>query len=112
MAGFAGSLFAHHATYVHPGSFGFHHSIYFVIMAVLGGMASVWGAVFGAGAVTLISENLRWRPEFSPIVFGAVLVAIMIFMPSGLWRGTGDLLRRAAKLGWPSRTARRRTPDD
>ncbi|MBN1458270.1 MAG: branched-chain amino acid ABC transporter permease [Armatimonadetes bacterium] len=98
MAGYAGSLYAHHATYIHPGTFGFHQSIQLVVMAVLGGMASIWGAVFGAGAVTLIAENLRAFQEFSTIVFGGVLIIIMIFMPAGLWRGTGDVLQRLWRL--------------
>jgi len=98
LAGYAGSLYAHHATYIHPGTFGFHQSIQLVVMAVLGGMASIWGAVFGAGAVTLIAENLRSFQEFSTIVFGGVLVIIMIFLPAGLWRGTGDVLQRLWRL--------------
>ncbi len=96
MAGFAGSLYAHHATYVHPDCFGFHYSIQLVVMVVLGGMASIWGAIFGAGAVTLIAEQLRRSLEFSPIIFGLVLIAIMVFMPAGLWRGSMDFLRRLA----------------
>ncbi|HUU54084.1 MAG TPA: branched-chain amino acid ABC transporter permease [Armatimonadota bacterium] len=98
MAGLAGSLYAHHATYIHPGTFGFHHSINLVVMAVLGGMASIWGAVFGAGAVTLIAENLRLFQEFSTIAFGLVLVVIMIFMPTGIWRGASEVLPRLAGL--------------
>lgn len=98
MAGFAGSLYAHHATYVHPGTFGFHASINFLVMGVLGGMASIWGAVFGAGAVSLIAENLRLFQEFSTIGFGCILVAIMIFMPTGIWRGSGEMLRRLTGL--------------
>jgi branched-chain amino acid transport system permease protein len=102
MAGLSGSLFAHHNAYVHPDTFGFQYSIQLVVMAVLGGMASIWGAIFGAGTVTLIAENLRQFQEFSTIGFGAVLVITMIFMPAGLWRGLGDLLRRARRLtGWP-----------
>jgi branched-chain amino acid transport system permease protein len=98
MAGLAGSLYAHHAAYVHPGTFGFHASINFLVMGVLGGMASIWGAVFGAGAVSLIAENLRLFQEFSTIAFGGVLIVIMIFMPTGIWRGTGEMLRRLMGL--------------
>jgi branched-chain amino acid transport system permease protein len=109
MAGFAGSLYAHHATYVHPATFGFHSSINFVVMAVLGGMASIWGAVFGAAAVTLIAENLRLFQEFSTIAFGLVLIAIMIFLPSGLWGGAaaiaGRLSRRRHRSGRARQTA-------
>ncbi|MCJ7821585.1 MAG: branched-chain amino acid ABC transporter permease, partial [Armatimonadetes bacterium] len=74
MAGFAGSLYAHHATYVPPDCFGFQYSIQLVVMVVLGGMASNWGAIFGAGAVMLIGEQLRRSLEFSPIIFGFVLI--------------------------------------
>lgn len=94
MAGFAGSLYAHHATYIHPGTFGFHHSIQLVVMAVIGGMASIWGAVLGAGAVTLIADNLRSFQEFSTIIFGLVLMVIMVFLPAGLVRGSMDAWRR------------------
>lgn len=98
MAGLAGSLFAHQSTYIHPDTFGFHYSIQLLVMAVLGGMASIWGAIFGAAAVTLIGEHLRQFQEFSAIAFGAVLILFMIFMPAGLWRGLGDLLKRARRL--------------
>jgi len=94
MAGYAGSLYAHHTTYVHPDSFGFHYSIYLVVMVVIGGMASIGGAIFGAGAVTLIAEHLRSFEEFSTVAFGFILVAIMVFLPAGLWRGTAEALRR------------------
>lgn len=97
LAGLAGSLYAHHAGYVHPDSFGFANSIHLVVMAVIGGMASIWGAIFGAGAVTLMHEHLRMFQEFSTIIFGLVLMVIMVFLPSGLWRGTTDALQRLSQ---------------
>jgi len=107
LAGYAGSLHAHHATYIHPGTFGFQYSIHLVVMAVLGGMASVWGAVFGAAAVTLIGENLRSFQEFSTVAFGFVLIVIMIFLPAGLWRGIGDIIQRTARLSQQRRRGTR-----
>lgn len=98
LAALAGSLFAHHSTYIHPDTFGFHYSIQLLVMAVLGGMASIWGAIFGAAAVTMIGEHLRQFQEFSAIAFGTILILFMIFMPAGLWRGLGDLIRRARRL--------------
>ena len=94
LAGLAGSLYAHHASYVNPDSFGFGYSIQLVVMVVLGGMASIWGAIFGAGAVTLVGEQLRLLQEFSEITFGMILVAVMVMMPTGLWRGATEALRR------------------
>jgi len=94
LAGLAGGLYAHQAGYVNPDSFDFASSIQLVVMVVIGGMASIWGAVFGAGAVTLLAEYLRSRQELSPVIFGLVLMAVMVFLPDGLWRGLSDLLSR------------------
>jgi branched-chain amino acid transport system permease protein len=97
LAGLAGGLYAHHAGYVNPDSFGFAYSIQLVVMVVIGGMASIWGAVFGAGAVTLFSEYLRSRQELSPVIFGLVLMAVMVFLPDGLWRGMANLVSRVRR---------------
>jgi len=94
LAALAGCLYAHQTGYVNPDSFGFHHSVHFVVMVVLGGMASIGGAALGAGAVTLIVEQLRGFQEFSTIIFGVVLMLVMIFLPAGLWRGTTDAAAR------------------
>ncbi len=98
LAGLAGCLFALHTGYVNPDSFELSYSILLVVMTVIGGMASIWGAIFGAAAVTLIGEQLRSLLQFSPILFGLVLVLIMIFLPSGLWRGGVDVLARLSSL--------------
>lgn len=102
LAGLAGSLYAHHTGYVNPDSFGFGYSIQLLVMVVLGGMASIWGAVFGAGAVSLLAEYLRARQELSPVIFGLVLMAVMVFLPDGLWKGGSDLVARI--LGRRART--------
>lgn len=99
LAGLAGSLYAHHTGYVNCDSFGFAYSIQLVVMVVLGGMASIWGAVLGAGAVTLIAENLRAFQEFSTVIFGAVLVLVMVFLPAGLWRGITEMAQRLGLSG-------------
>lgn len=98
LAALAGSLYGHHASYISPDTFGFHYSIQLVVMAVLGGLASIWGAVFGAAAVTLILEHLRQFQEFSSILFGGMLIVVMVFLPGGLWRGVGDIFGRLGRL--------------
>ena len=47
-ASIAGSLFAHVMNFISPSSFGFHFSIVLVTMVVVGGMASIWGSIFGS----------------------------------------------------------------
>lgn len=101
LAAFAGSLYAHKANFISPNSFGFIVSVELVVMVVVGGMASVWGAVVGATAITLLFEWLTdLGQEYAAfqdmhgIAYGLILIVVMVFMPSGLTVGTRDLLLR------------------
>jgi branched-chain amino acid transport system permease protein len=96
MASLGGSLYAHHLSLVNPTAFNFVASIEFVVMAAVGGLASIWGAPFGAAAITILTEAIRRvmphllsyaSGEHEVIAYGIILVAIMIFMPEGLVAG-------------------------
>jgi branched-chain amino acid transport system permease protein len=90
----AGSLYAHYLTVINPSPFGFAYSIELVVMVVLGGVASLWGAVLGAAAVVLLVEGLRsllplvtmthGAAEYEILLYGLVLMAFMVFLPRGL----------------------------
>jgi branched-chain amino acid transport system permease protein len=84
LASLAGSLAAHYAGFVTPGKVGFFHSIELVTMVVFGGMASTFGAVVGAAALTVLPQLLTVLKEYEVIVFGLVLIGTMVFMPRGL----------------------------
>lgn len=85
IASFAGSLFAHQQSFISPDSFSFFFSIELVTMVVLGGLASTYGAIFGAVALTFLPELLVVFEDYEIMVFGAILMIIMIFMPQGLF---------------------------
>jgi branched-chain amino acid transport system permease protein len=91
-ASIAGSLYAHYVTFVSPQPFGFGFSVKLLTMVAVGGLASVWGGIFGAAAVTLLSAALQRFGDLDVTVFGIVLIVIMIYMPQGLSRGLLDLL--------------------
>ena len=93
-ASLAGSLFAHQQAFVSPDSFSFFFSIELVTMVVLGGMASTWGAVFGAVVLTFLPELLVVFEDYEVMIFGAILMLMMIFLPQGLFVGLQQLLRR------------------
>jgi branched-chain amino acid transport system permease protein len=92
-AGLAGSLYAHYVTFVNPAPFDLHTSLMLLVMAAIGGVGSVWGAPFGAAAVTLLTELLRSlvpkltnhaSGEYEIIVFGVLLIVIILWMPQGI----------------------------
>ncbi|SLM29388.1 leucine/isoleucine/valine transporter subunit; ATP-binding component of ABC superfamily (modular protein) [Desulfamplus magnetovallimortis] len=93
----AGFLYAHFVLFISPESFGFMVSIKMVTMVVIGGMASVWGALFGASLLTLLPEVLHAFAEYEMIVFGLILMLVMIFMPQGLTRGLIDIYERSKR---------------
>ena len=91
----AGSLFAHQQGFVSPDSFSFFVSIELVTMVVLGGMASTYGAVFGAATLTILRAALVVFHDYEMVILGAILMAIMIFLPQGLFVGLAQGLRLA-----------------
>jgi branched-chain amino acid transport system permease protein len=90
-ASVAGSLYAHFVTFISPSSFDFMFSVKLVTMVVVGGMASIWGAVFGAATLTLLPEVLAVFHDYDIVLFGLILMVVMIFMPQGLTRGILDI---------------------
>ena len=100
-ASLAGSFYAHTLNFIAPSSFGFMFSIKLVTMVVLGGMASIWGSLLGAAVLTVLPELLSSFHDFEVIVYGAILMVVMIFLPRGLVRGLLDLreFRRFKRQG-------------
>lgn len=85
LASIAGSLYAHYVNYINPGSFDVSFSILLIIMIVVGGMHSIWGAVLGSLLITFLSlEWLEAFHEFEILAFGAILLTTTIFLPEGL----------------------------
>jgi branched-chain amino acid transport system permease protein len=93
LASVSGWLYAHLQRFVNPTPFGLHIGIEYLFMAVIGGAAHVWGAVVGAGLITVLKQ---WLQDVLPKVFGAsgnfeivVFGLLMIFVlhraREGLW---------------------------
>ncbi len=106
LAGLAGGLEAHFTFMVAPNGFGFSRVVDMLVFAVVGGIASVWGPLFGASFLTVLPEAMR---DLAPLlgiepgplrmlVNGLILLAVILFLPQGLvslgarWRE-----RRAAR---------------
>jgi len=93
-AAFAGSLFAHQQAFVSPDSFNLTISVVAVSMIMLGGMASTFGAACGAIALTLLHQGLVVFEDYEMLIHGALLMAVMIFLPQGLFVGLSQGAQR------------------
>ncbi|MEV5503145.1 branched-chain amino acid ABC transporter permease [Nonomuraea fuscirosea] len=94
-AGLAGGIYCFYTGYVAPGSFPVLISIQYIVMAVVGGLGTIWGAVVGATAITLLVQgldrlaSLPGMPTYAPsvlsyAVYALVLIVVVLFMPRGL----------------------------
>jgi branched-chain amino acid transport system permease protein len=103
--GLAGWIYASKVSFINPDNFPFFFSVIILAAVVLGGMGSIPGVVAGAVAIGYLPEYLRdvsageWITarlntltgghantitEYRVLIFGAALVAIMVFRPQGL----------------------------
>jgi len=96
LAGLAGAVFAHKLSTVSYESFKFLESVTLLAAVILGGMASIPGAVLGASLLFVLPEKLREFSEYRLLMFGLALVLIMRFRPQGL---VPDKHRRAELVG-------------
>jgi branched-chain amino acid transport system permease protein len=93
-ASIAGSLYAHFITFISPPTFGLFASILLLMMVVVGGGGeSLWGALLGAGIITILPEYLRPFKDFDILAYGIILMAILLFMPEGLLKGLTVLVK-------------------
>ncbi|MEV6103984.1 branched-chain amino acid ABC transporter permease [Streptomyces sp. NPDC051940] len=112
-AGLAGVLLAMVFQRTVPEYFGFVLSLEYLAMIVIGGLGSVEGAVLGAAFVSLMPQLLDRYSDALPLVsapgtggvapgeasrylYGAAVVAVVLFLPGGLTRlRIGGLLQKA-----------------
>ncbi len=97
----AGSLYAHFITFISPASFGLMFSILLLMMVVVGGSETIWGALLGAAVLTLLPEYLRGLEDFEVLAYGAILMLVLLFMPRGILIGMRKLFEK--KEADPSR---------
>lgn len=84
MAGLAGCLYAHYFLFISPVTFDIAQSINIVLMVIIGGSNSILGPILGAFLITLVPEILRAIAEYRMVIYGAILVFAIIFMPEGI----------------------------
>jgi branched-chain amino acid transport system permease protein len=84
--GVAGALTARDQGYIEPLSvFPLAVTVTMIVMVLFGGKGTVWGPVLGAVALFVIQEIVWARyPYVHPLLFGAIIVAVVLLMPRGI----------------------------
>jgi branched-chain amino acid transport system permease protein len=94
-AGTAGGLYCAAINFVAPEGYDLFQMVLHKAMVVVGGIGSVAGSVVGATLLVALLELLREFKNTQEIVFGALLLLFVIFMPDGVVAALKQRLR-----GW------------
>ncbi|NPV09937.1 MAG: branched-chain amino acid ABC transporter permease [Anaerolineae bacterium] len=84
-SGIGGAIFASWVHSVFPNSFTLLVSINILSLVIVGGIGSIPGVILGAFVLVGLPEVLREFADFRMLSFGALLVAMMLARPEGLW---------------------------
>ncbi|MGZ8403860.1 MAG: branched-chain amino acid ABC transporter permease [Rhodoplanes sp.] len=94
LSGLAGFLLANATEFVSPAYMSWQRSGELIIMVLLGGMGTLYGAIIGAAAFLLTEEWLSGVTEHWKAIFGPLLVLIVVFARGGLLGVGAEIARR------------------
>lgn len=84
MAGIGGGVFAHSQMHIGPTMLSGHISIIVVLLAMIGGMGTIVGPLFGAISLTILNEYLRVVEEYRIVIYTGILILLIYLAPEGL----------------------------
>lgn len=93
-AAIAGSYFVLFDGFVTPETASFLRSIEFVVMAVLGGLGSIFGSIVGATILVLLPQFLTVFHDYEHIVLGTIIILFLIFLPAGIVPTASSFFKR------------------
>ena len=99
MLGFAGSTYAFTEGRISPTTFGFGQvDIVVLVMLAFGGIGTLFSPILGAVTFTIIDEILIDYGQLRLVVYGALILALFLFLPRGLIPSMTSLWRRVRGL--------------
>lgn len=113
LASLAGGLHTYRELFIVPGLAGLDASIDYLIMTVIGGLTSLWGALAGAGIFVLLKEQLQQlmprivgrTGNYEIIAFGLILILVLQYARRGLVPMIDSLLPRLPPRPIPTAAA-------
>jgi branched-chain amino acid transport system permease protein len=94
--GIGGGLYAYWIEYVSPNDFTIMTSFFLLAMIVVGGLASIWGAIVGAILFTVIPHFADVYVGMTNLLIGVAVILIILFRPAGLI-SIGEIFRKNRK---------------
>lgn len=95
LTGIAGGLYVYWIGFVSPNDFDIVTSFLLLAMIVIGGLASIWGAICGAVLLGIIPHFTSAYTGVTDLVIGIVVMAMILLRPGGLI-SLAALTRRSA----------------
>ena len=100
MLGLSGSLFAMTEGTISPTTYGFSQvDVETLVMLAFGGIGTLFGPVLGAAVITVINELILDLGQLRLLVYGALIIALFLWVPRGIIPTLGDFMRRRGELG-------------
>ena len=96
-AGLAGALLAHYLGTVNPNQFDVEAMVYVLVWVIVGGTATMYGPILGVVVLTVLNEIVLRElgvDQARPLIYGAILIASILFLPDGL-ESLGPKLKEA-----------------
>ncbi len=85
LGGVGGLLYASAYQYISPDVFSFEQSVTFFAMLITGGADSIIGTLVGTVLLTWLPEWLRSFKDYYLAIYGGLIIAVLIFVPNGIW---------------------------
>jgi branched-chain amino acid transport system permease protein len=99
-AGIGGALMAHYVGTINPNSFDVEVMVFVLTWAIVGGTGTFYGPILGCVLLTVLNEIVLREMGFEqlrPLIYGAILIASILFLPNGLESIVQRLTRKEAK---------------
>jgi branched-chain amino acid transport system permease protein len=106
-AGIAGAIYAQYQSFISPEIFNIMLSIDFIVMIVIGGMSTIYGAIIGAAFVRFLPEILQTINKMLPgvlnadvaflfysAIYGILMLLFILYIPSGIYGSAKNLYFR------------------
>lgn len=94
LCGIAGYLYASTSGYLSYQTFTYAQSTMLLIMVMLGGTTSPWGALIGTFSISMLQELVRPLQDYMQLIYGLGIVILMIYQPEGIIGGGKQLYEK------------------